>query len=196
MTDEPGSGPRPTGPGQPIEPEASDDKWRRIAIGIGALVVVLAIVVVVLLLSDDDDDNGTSAAAISTSTPVASTPPTAQSATTGSGGTTATTAPPTTPPSNAPVITSYTSSTTSIACPASDVSTTVPTPTVTLSWATQNATGVDLSVDGPGIYGSYGPSGSTTLNVPCNGATHTYLLTAKGSNGQTATKTISVATHT
>jgi hypothetical protein len=73
---------------------------------------------------------------------------------------------------------------------------TVPTPTVTLSWATQNATGVDLSVDGPGIYGSYGPSGSTTLNVPCNGATHTYMLTAKGSNGQTATKTISVATHT
>ncbi len=184
--------------GQPIEPEASDDRWRRIAIALGALLVVLAIVVVVLLLSDNGDDNSTNAAATSTSTTVTTTPTTTQPATTttsggsgtSSGGTTATTT------SNVPIITSYTSSTTSIACPASDVSTTVPTPTVTLSWATQNATGVDLSVDGPGVYSSYGPSGSTTLNVPCDGNTHTYKLTAKGSNGQTATKTISVATHT
>jgi hypothetical protein len=192
----------PEEPGAPVEPEASDDRWRRIAFAIGALLVVLAIVVVVLLLSDKGDGDNTKAAATSTSTTVTTTPTTTQAPTTnsggtgtGSGGTTATTAPPTSP-SNAPVITSYTSSTTSIACPASDVSTTLPPPTVTLSWATQNATGVDLSVDGPGVYGSNGPSGSTTLNVACNGATHTYLLTAKGSNGQTATKTISVATHT
>jgi hypothetical protein len=189
--DEPGSVPT-----EPIEPKARDDKWRRIAIGIGALVVVLAIVIAVLLLTSDDDDSGTNAAATSTSTPIVSTPPTSQSPTTASGGTTATTTAATTAASSAPVITSYTSSTTSIACPASGVSTTVPPPTVTLSWTTQNATGVDLSVDGPGIYGSYGPSGSTTLNVGCTGATHTYQLTAKGSNGQTATKTISVATHT
>ncbi len=180
----------------PIEADPSDDKWRRIAIGIGALVVVLAIVIAVLLLSGDDDDSGTNAAATSTSGPTASTPPTSLPPTTASGGTTATTSAATTAASNAPVINSYTSSTTSIACPVANVSTTVPPATVTLSWTTQNATGVDLSVDGPGVYGSYGPSGSTTLDVPCNGATHTYLLTANGSNGQTATKTISVATHT
>lgn len=186
----------PGEPGESVEAEASDDRWKRIVIGIGAVVVVLAIVIVVLLLSEDSGDDNTKVAATSGSAPVASTPPRSQAPTTPSGGSTATTAASTTAAPNAPVITSYTSSTTSIACPASDVSTTVPTPTVTLTWATQNATGVDLSVDGPGVYGSYGPSGSTTLNVPCNGAPHTYLLTAKGSNGQTVTKTISVATHT
>jgi hypothetical protein len=55
---------------------------------------------------------------------------------------------------------------------------------------------VTISVDGPGVYGSYGPNASTTITVPCNGQTHTYLLTAKAANGQTATKSISVATHT
>ena len=75
------------------------------------------------------------------------------------------------------------------------MSTTLALPTVTLTWATQNASGVDLSVDGPGLYGSYGPSGSQTLTVTCNGSTHTYQLTAKGAQGQTVTKTVSVATH-
>jgi hypothetical protein len=73
--------------------------------------------------------------------------------------------------------------------------TTLPPPTVALTWATQNASGVDLSVDGPGFYGSYGAAGSQILNVVCDGHTHTFRLTAKGTQGQTATKTISVATH-
>jgi len=54
---------------------------------------------------------------------------------------------------------------------------------------------VDLSVDGPGFYGSFGPAGTQVLNVACNGHTQTFQLTAKGTQGQTATKTISVATH-
>jgi hypothetical protein len=93
------------------------------------------------------------------------------------------------------VITSYIASTTSITCPASDLSTTLPAPSVTLTWATQNASGVDLSVDGPGLYGSYGPSGIQTLAVACNGNTHTYRITAKGTQGQTVNKTVSVTTH-
>jgi hypothetical protein len=55
---------------------------------------------------------------------------------------------------------------------------------------------VDLSVDGAGVYASYGPSGNTTINVPCDGATHTYTLTAKGANGLVASQTVSVQTRT
>ena len=76
------------------------------------------------------------------------------------------------------------------------MSTTTTTPSVTLSWTTQNATGVDLAVDGPGVYNSYGPNGQTQVNVPCDGNTHTYTLTAKSDTGTSAPKTISVATHT
>jgi hypothetical protein len=68
-------------------------------------------------------------------------------------------------------------------------------PTITLTWTTMNATGVDLSVDGGGVYGSYPANGNTQIIVPCDGNTHTYELTAKGSGGQTASQTISVATH-
>jgi hypothetical protein len=75
------------------------------------------------------------------------------------------------------------------------VSTTTVPPTTTLTWTSQRASGVDLSVDGPGLYKSYGPSGSDTLNVPCDGKNHTYTVTAKGAGGQTASATVTVTTH-
>ncbi|HXY92104.1 MAG TPA: hypothetical protein VEP49_06475, partial [Acidimicrobiia bacterium] len=85
---------------------------------------------------------------------------------------------------------------TTIACPSSDVSTSLPAPTVTLNWTTQNASSVDVLVDG-GLYSpNLGPSGSTTINIPCDGSTHTYGVTAHGTHGGTATKTLSVTTHT
>ena len=187
----------PDGIGRTADLERGDGTVEADRDRVGALlVVVLAIVVVVLLVSGGGDDNNSNAAATttskSTSTTVTSTPTTTLPATT--TPTTPSTPPPTT--SGAPVITSYTASTLSIVCPAADVSTTLPPATVTLTWTTQNASGVDLSVDGPGLYGSYGPAGSQTLNVTCNGNTHTYKLTAKGTQGQNATKTLSVATHT
>ena len=67
---------------------------------------------------------------------------------------------------------------------------------MTLAWTTQHATGVDLAVDGPGIYGSYGPNGQTQVNVPCDGNPHTYTLTAKSATQSSAPKTITVTTHT
>jgi hypothetical protein len=188
-TNEPGSG----APPKPDNPEIR--RWKRIALVTGGLVAVLVVVVVALLVSHNGDVSGADAAATSTSrstsTTTTTTPTTTLAPTT--TPTTLATPPPTT--SSAPVITSYTASTTSILCPATDVSTTVPLSTVTLAWATQNASGVDLSVDGPGLYGSYGAAGSQTVNVACNGKTHTFRITAKGTQGQTATKTVSVATH-
>jgi hypothetical protein len=48
-----------------------------------------------------------------------------------------------------------------------------------------------LSVDGPGAYGTYGPSGSANFTYGCADASHTFMVTAKGPNGQTQ-KTITV----
>lgn len=49
-----------------------------------------------------------------------------------------------------------------------------------VSWTTSNATQVALSIDGS-IYRTYtGPSGADTVPFACNGATHTYKITATG----------------
>ena len=65
-----------------------------------------------------------------------------------------------------------------------------------VSWHVTGATGVTLSVDGPGLYGSYGPTGSQEFNFGCGGPvgsteTHTYTLTTTG--GITVSKTISAS---
>jgi hypothetical protein len=83
---------------------------------------------------------------------------------------------------------------TSIACAAPGVSTTTVPPTTKLTWTWQRASRVELSVNGPGFYGSYGPADSVTLNVPCDGDKHTYTVTAKGAGGQTASATVTVST--
>ena len=202
-----------TDEGEPVEPDSSR-RWRIIAAVLAVLGVVLAIVLILVLTDDDDTNvsttsnkNSTSTSSLtsttSTTVPTSAPPPSTPATSSGGGGTSPTA--PTTPATGGttatttpagPVITSYTANPTDIACPAPDVSTTLPTPMVTLTWTTQNATGVDISVDGPGVYGSYGPNGNTQISVPCNGATHTYQLTAHGTGGQTASQTRSVATHT
>ena len=64
---------------------------------------------------------------------------------------------------------------------------------MTISWNAPGATSVSLSIDGPGVYDTYpGATGSVTVNYPCDfqgHGQHTYLLTAKAADGQTATKT-------
>ncbi len=61
----------------------------------------------------------------------------------------------------------------------------------TASWTTQGAAEVTISIDGPGIYDTYPANGETSLPFNCN-SPHTFLLTAKGSDGQTATKQITL----
>lgn len=61
----------------------------------------------------------------------------------------------------------------------------------TLSWTTQNATKVTISIDGPGIYDTYGPSGDASLPFNCS-SSHTFLLTAYSADGKTATKQVTL----
>jgi hypothetical protein len=61
----------------------------------------------------------------------------------------------------------------------------------TVSWSTTNATKVTISIDGPGIYDTYGPSGETSLPFNCS-SSHTFLLTATSSDGTTATKQVTL----
>jgi hypothetical protein len=63
--------------------------------------------------------------------------------------------------------------------------------TVHLTWTTADATGVSISIDGPGKFADYPPSGSADLPFACSEAQHTYLLTTHGS-GTAATRTVVV----
>jgi hypothetical protein len=61
---------------------------------------------------------------------------------------------------------------------------------VTLNWATTNATGVTVTIDG-GSTATFGANGSTQQPFQCNGP-HTYTLVANGAGGQTAQRAITV----
>ncbi|QXC59894.1 hypothetical protein KSP35_16135 [Aquihabitans sp. G128] len=58
------------------------------------------------------------------------------------------------------------------------------------SWTTQNATKTTISIDGPGVYKTYGPNDSDSLPFNCS-SSHTFLLTAYGPGG-TTTKSITL----
>jgi len=65
--------------------------------------------------------------------------------------------------------------------------------TIGVSWTTTNANEVVLSIDGPAPYKTYsGSSGADTVPFACNGAPHTYTLTAKRTAGGQATQTQTV----
>ena len=59
------------------------------------------------------------------------------------------------------------------------------------SWTTKNATKTTISIDGGGLYKSYGPSADTSLPFNCS-SSHRFVLTAIGANGQKATKSITL----
>lgn len=64
-------------------------------------------------------------------------------------------------------------------------------PYVHLSWTTVNATGVSISIDGPGKFADYPANGSADVPFACSVAQHTYLLTTQGT-GSPATRTVVV----
>lgn len=65
--------------------------------------------------------------------------------------------------------------------------------TIHLTWTIANATGVDLSIDGTGIFTSYtGTSGADDVPFACSDDHHTYVLTTTGGVGTAATKTKTV----
>jgi hypothetical protein len=68
---------------------------------------------------------------------------------------------------------------------------------VTLEWKVTGADAATISVDGPGVYGTYEPEKSETFAFPCSGEPnsmqkHTYLLTTVG-GGEAKTKEITVS---
>lgn len=63
--------------------------------------------------------------------------------------------------------------------------------TFSASWTTTNATEVTISIDGPGVYATYPADGDTSLPFNCS-SPHTFLLTARGQDGQTATRSITL----
>ena len=61
----------------------------------------------------------------------------------------------------------------------------------TASWTTSNAVKVTISIDGPGVYNTYGPNGDASLPFNCS-SSHTFLLTAFNSAGATATRSVTL----
>jgi hypothetical protein len=140
----------------------------------------------------DDKEEGaststsSSSTSTSTSTTTATTTPTSQGGGGGGGGGNT---------NDDPRIDSFSASPGTITC-----ATETDSKSVNLSWATSNTTEVVLSVDGPGAYGTYGPSGSQSVGIACptqgTSAQHTYTITAKGPNGPDASQTITYSINT
>jgi hypothetical protein len=63
--------------------------------------------------------------------------------------------------------------------------------TFSAGWTTTNATRTTISIDGPGIYKTYGPNANESLPFNCSSA-HSFTLTAFGANGKTVTKAITL----
>ncbi|MBM3659066.1 MAG: hypothetical protein FJW95_06125 [Actinobacteria bacterium] len=182
----------PDEPGDPYgPPPGGDDEEpdnRKLLWGILAAVAVILIgIVAALLLTGGDGDNEKADSTTTTSTTAApSTSTSVAPSTTTSSTTTTPTTPGTTAP-NAPVISAFTATPNPFPCASANDS-----GQLTLTWSTQNATGVTISVDGPGIFGSYGPSGQQQVPFAGCNSSHTYTLTAKGAGNQQVQQTITV----
>jgi hypothetical protein len=214
MTDEtqamgsPPDGPNgPTGP--PPGPTAGDDAARRKTRAIIAIMSVVIIGLIVGIVLATRSDNKKSAIVTTTTTTKAKkktsdsstttttaggTTTSAATGTTSGGGSNTNPPAPTHPPAPTnPAFTSASGSATACTPPPEQVSSTiVPVqPTVHLAWTTTNATSVTISINGVGIYNTYGPNQSTDVPFSCDGATHTYTLAAKSPGKPDATKTFS-----
>jgi hypothetical protein len=165
----------PPPPHPPAPPPNRTGWWFALA----AVIIVVAGLVIGLLLADDDEQAGTG-----TSTTTLGTPTTTTVASTSTAAPTTTGAPTTTTPvtTPAPAIISFTGPDT--------VTCTAPTD-IEVAWDTTNATGVTISRDGTEI-ASGGPSGSQSVEFPCDGAVHTYVLVAANADGATAQQQLTI----
>jgi len=118
--------------------------------------------------------SGTATPSPSTSTSAAST--TTSSSTT-SSSTTSTSAVP------APLVTGFGVSPSSPTC--------LPNGAVLVTWSTQRAQSVTLTLDGASL-GTFSPSGSRSAPFACPPHAHTFGIVATGANGQQATRSVQV----
>jgi hypothetical protein len=154
----------------------------------GVLVLGLLVGALIAVLAGGGDDSNDAADGSSTSSSTTTSAPAASTTQATNAPTTAATQ----PPATGPQITSLNASPGSVACTGTGGEST------TISWSTSNANQTTLSIDGPGIYGTYGPSGSVSSGPGCppegDPESHAYTVTAKGPGGQTQ-KTINVQFH-
>jgi hypothetical protein len=170
----------PGAPGGPVGPEddgADKKKLWLIAGGVLVLGLLVGGLIAVALSGGGNDETASTSTSSSSST--------SSSTTSSSLGTTTTAA--TTP--QAPQVNQFTVSQNPVSCPG--------TSNVVLTWTTQNAQSVTISIDNPnGSYGTYGPSGQQQVPFACGGGPnptqHTYFLAANGANNQKTTKQIQV----
>jgi cytoskeletal protein RodZ len=191
----PGGPPPPYGPG----PGAGDNRRRNLLLIVaGVFVLGIAIGALVVWLGHDDSKSSTSPTTDSSSTSSSSSSSSSSTSSTSENTTSPTQPPP--PPTQPPAvqINNFQASSARPNCsspaPAPGVSTSVTATVqqVTLTWSTQNATSVDISVDGPGVYQSNVGGSSITIPYGCPGP-HEYLLTAHGPNGTATTRSVSVS---
>ncbi len=204
------------GPTLGSSPQAPDDRRRRSPIVLLLLAILVALVVIAALLAVRGSGHSSvaaSAGSVAHATRVRSHGPTTLAPGATASPTVSLIAPVTTVPGPAsgpapttvappPTVTPTTVSTTvgfgsagaspaQVACP-----TTTSYPTVHLTWSALNASSVDLSVDGPGVYvAGLAATGSYDFGYGCSGP-HTLTLTAHGAGGTTATRTFVITSHT
>ena len=174
---QPGGGPGGSGPGggpggggwDDGEEEGDRRRLWFIAGGVLAVGILVGAVVAVVAAGGGDSTSGSTSTSSSTST----------STSTSTSSTTSTTQGPN------PQILQFSASPNPVTCGGP------PIVNLNLTWSTQNTSGVTISIDGS-AYGSYQPTGNQTVPFSCPAAQHTYLLTANGTNGQTATKQLVV----
>lgn len=70
-----------------------------------------------------------------------------------------------------------------------------PMGTVTVSWETTDATEVAILVDGDQVASGSDPSGTDTVDVPCDGEDHDVELEASDGDGKSTSQTESVSTE-
>ena len=61
----------------------------------------------------------------------------------------------------------------------------------TASWSTKNAVKVSISIDGAGVYKTYGPNGEASLPFNCS-SPHTFQLKAYNQAGQSVTRSVTL----
>lgn len=183
-----------TGPTPTDEPEKKSKALLITLISVGGVLLIAIIVLLVLLFGR------TEATPIVTPSPTPSSTATASATPTPTPTKTATTAPTTPPDPEAPVVNTFTVSTTQVTCPPL---TTDPQPQLTFSWTSDNASaaffGVDVSnAQQNPYYSDLPPNGDTTdfgegptFTYSCSQSSHTYVITVVGS-GQSASKSITV----
>ena len=174
--------------GAPVPPPPEPVPLRPILVGGGIAAALLALLVIVLLVLGGGD---------ATPSPSPSAAPTASPAATLAPTTAPTAPPPTEPPTSAPPsasagpaaprIRSFRAPE-SVNCSSPDF-----TGTIHVTWRVENAIGVSISIDGPGIYERYTQlEGSADVPFACGGITHSYLLTTIGGTGPDAVRQLFV----